>query len=206
MKHVKDAWNEDYIKRGRLWGGTRHSIPDLPKGCRILELGCGNGTTLSGLLKHRYELVAIDFSDEATQISKKIVDKNPCTDVIVADARQLPFATRSFDAIIAFHIVGHMLQDCRELVIRDSIRVLRKGGQLFFRDFSVNDMRAGSGVKVEPDTYCRGLGIFTHYFDENEVLSLFAQLNVQSLTSNRWTMRIHGKNVVRAEIVAFFSK
>ena len=38
---------------GPLWGGAVHSLPALPDHARVLELGCGNGKTLSAMNRQR---------------------------------------------------------------------------------------------------------------------------------------------------------
>ncbi len=50
MSLFRDAWENGYRTRGRIWGGSPGHIPPLTAAGRVLELGCGDGKTLSFLL------------------------------------------------------------------------------------------------------------------------------------------------------------
>ncbi|MDD1757286.1 MAG: class I SAM-dependent methyltransferase [Methanotrichaceae archaeon] len=197
------AWDKDYQSRGRLWGGNVKGIPDQPMGSRVLELGCGSGKTLSAMQERPWKIVALDFSQEALRLSRS---GNPYIDLLLADVSCLPFHDRSFDAIFAFHITGHLLQDKRELLAAEVARVMRGDGRFFFREFELNDMRKGQGAEVERLTFRRGKGVITHYFTEEETINLFSELLPISIKLHKWKMRVAGRDFFRAEIDAVFSK
>src|SRR5512137_1226215 len=106
--HLK-AWNRDYSSRGRLWAGGVKDLPNLPEGSVVLELGCGNGKTFSAMLGQPWCIVALDVSMAAVRLCC-IHGKNKGA-FLAADACCLPFQDGSFDAIFAFHILGHVLFD-----------------------------------------------------------------------------------------------
>lgn len=139
-------------------------------------------------------------------MSRRIVGGHVGADILVADARHLPFPAGTFDVVIAFHVISHMLQEDRKKIASESARLLRRGGQLLFRGFSVEDMRAGSGAIVEEGTSRRGAGILTHYFTDKEVLLLFDTLMPETIHIHRWMMRVRGRDLARAEVTAVFSK
>jgi ubiquinone/menaquinone biosynthesis C-methylase UbiE len=197
------AWGKDYHSRGRLWGGGVKGIPDLPMGSKVLELGCGSGKTLSAMQERHWKIVALDFSQEALRLSRS---GNPYIELVLADVSCLPFHDRSFDAIFAFHITGHLLQDKRELLAAELTRVMRSNGKFFFREFELNDMRRGQGVEVERLTFRRGKGVITHYFTEDETINLFSELMLITIKLHKWKMRVAGRDFSRAEIDAVFLK
>jgi ubiquinone/menaquinone biosynthesis C-methylase UbiE len=199
-----DAWDRDYRSRGRLWGGGAKNLPELPEGSRVLELGCGDGKTLAAMQGRFWDVTAIDISPEALRLSRSAIGAE--VNLLLADARRLPFKGESFDAVFAFHVTGHVLQAGREQIAREVGRVLRHGGRHFFREFGAKDMRAGRGEEVEPGTFRRGGGVITHYFTEEEVANLFRDLEVQSLQTIRWKMRIKGEDFWRSEVEAVFLK
>jgi ubiquinone/menaquinone biosynthesis C-methylase UbiE len=206
MTDLSISWERDYAARGRLWGGSLHNIPDLTPGARVLEMGCGSGTTLGAILNRSWDIVAFDFSEKAAMLSRRFADGNDRVDSIVADARGLPFKDEAFDAVIAFHVIGHMPEHDRKLSSSEAARVLNVGGSLLFRDFSINDFRYGKGDEIECNTFRRGTGIITHYFKEPEVTDLFCVLRPVSLKSRRWTMKVRGNNLVREDVEAVFLK
>jgi ubiquinone/menaquinone biosynthesis C-methylase UbiE len=200
----RNAWEKDYQTRGRLWGGGLPSLPDLPSGSRVLELGCGNGKTLSAMISRPWTIAALDVSVEAVMLGRIAAQEK--ADFLVAEARFLPFRDQAFDAVFAFHVVGHVLRADREKMAYEATRVLKHGGKLFFREFGEEDMRSGIGVEVEPGTFRRGLGVTTHYFKEDEAEDLFSSMKHDTVLTHKWKMRVRGKDLLRAEVEAVFQK
>ncbi len=201
----KSAWDEDYRRRGDLWGGAPPPLPDLPAGAAVLELGCGNGKTLATLTRQPWSVTAVDISPRAVSLARRRPG-TAAANLVVADAACLPFRGEVFDAVFLVHVAGHLPETGRRNVASAVCRVLRPGGAAFFRAFSVEDMRAGKGVETEAQTFSRGNGIITHYFTETEVEELFAPLAPVSVRTRRWQMRIRGGDLPRAEIEAVFRK
>jgi len=196
------AWDRDYCSRGRLWGGGVRNVPHLPEGTAVLELGCGDGKTLSGM-PGGWKIAALDISSQALQLTRRAL---PDARLILADARLLPIQEESFDAVFAFHVTGHQLLQEREALAREVARVLVPGGKLFFREFGREDMRLGQGEEVEAGTFRRGEGIITHYFTEREVVELFSDLRAISVATHRWTLCVGGTDLARADGEAVFRK
>lgn len=201
-----NPWDNDYQQRGRLWGGSAHSLPRLPCGSRILELGCGDGKTTASLAEADCSVTAIDFSSHAVSLCRQTCSDPDLVRVLIADIRKTPFRNESFDIVIASHITGHLSLFGRRDLSSEVLRLLVPAGTIYFRDFSVGDFRYGYGKETETGTFTRKNGIATHYFTEGEVLALFTGLVVQSLVQHRWEMRVRGMVFPRAEIVAEFKK
>ncbi len=199
--HLK-AWDKDYARRGRLWGGAVLDLPALPEGSIVLELGCGDGKTLSAL-PGGWSVVGLDISPQALRLARRA---RPDANLILADVGCLPLREQSFDAVFAFHVAGHLRAADRRALAREAARALVPGGRLFFRDFCDQDMRAGLGDEVESGTFRRGSGILTHYFAEDEVKELFCDLQPISIGTHCWKMRVKGEDHLRAEVVAVFLK
>jgi len=202
MDMTRKSWDSDYSCRGRLWGGGVRGLPDLPAGSRILELGCGDGKTLSAMPRG-WRVAALDISLPALRLC------NPFhlhCDLILAGAERLPFKSESFDAVFAYHIAGHLLLPGRRALAAEAERVLLPGGRLFFREFSREDMRMGEGQEVEEATFLRGAGIITHYFTQSETRELFCHLVPLSIKSNCWKMRVKGSDLLRSQVEAVFLK
>ena len=201
-----DRWENDYARRGRVWGGAVHYLPPVAPGGRVLELGCGNGKTCTALLAAGADVTGVDFSQSAVRMCREAIRGFPHGDVIVADARNLPFTAGSFGTVTAFHVMGHLTTEDRHRSAREAARVLRSGGTLYFSGFSREDFRAGTGCETEPQTFCKKNGIATHYFTEEEVRALFYDLVPASCATRRWTLSVRGKKYPRAEIAAVFNK
>lgn len=222
--NLRDSWDLFYLRSGRSWGGITRDIPELPCGSRVLELGCGSGKTLRGMIGRGWRIVAIDISPGALRLSRSIKEKVFVTfdkggdagttsskeihgdlELVAADGRLLPFRDEAFDAVFAFHVVGHLVRPQRSVMAGEIIRVTRRGGLVFFRGFSFDDLRAG-GEEIEEGTFIRGDGTITHYFTEDEVLDLFKPLLNFSIDTVKWRMRIEGVDLIRSEMRASFRK
>jgi SAM-dependent methyltransferase len=204
------AWNREYQQKGRIWRGAPPKLPNLPAGSRVLELGCGNGKTLAAMLKRTWRVAALDLSPLAVRLgggmAASLRDAPSEADLLVADVASLPFQDDVFDAVFAFHVIGHLRENDRHRAALEAARVLKADGRLFFLEFGVEDMRAGKGEEVEPRTFRRGGGILTHYFSEGEVQELFEMLRPISIGTDRRLTRIRGRDHVRAEVEGEFIK
>ena len=206
MNSDASCWDKDYGLRGKLWGGAVHNLPTIGVGSRVLELGSGNGKSFSALTSRGLAVTAIDFSPRAALMSHHVALQAGAGAVAIADARQLPFSAGTFDAVIAIHIIGHMCENDRERIVNESMRVLKEEGVLWFSGFACEDLRFGKGRLVEPQTFERANGTVTHYFSEKEVQELFYGLAPIKVTTERWMMRVRGKDHIRAEITGIFKK
>lgn len=102
---------------------------------RILDLGCGTGQCIPGLMA-RYkgaEIVGLDIALPMLRQARKRgrwLRKPRC---VCADAERLPFADASFDLVIS----NLMMQWCVDLeaLFADLQRILKPGGLLMFTSF-----------------------------------------------------------------------
>jgi len=201
----RDSWEAEYRARGRLWGGVVRSLPDLSPGSRVLDLGCGDGKLLEATRGCGWALTALDFSENAAQLCKK-KSLSSVSALVTGNARALPFRHNAFDAVLAFHVIGHLDRKDRRTAAREIFRVLIPGGQLFFSGFSRFDLRYARGMMVEEASYMRGNGIVTHYFSRDEIVGLFSELDPVSVSFHEWTMQVRGKNLRRSEVYGVFTK
>lgn len=182
-------FEEDYRARGRRWGGAV-SLPSLPSGSLVLECGCGNGKSLAAM--GAWHAVGIDISPSAVRLAPGS---------LLGDVRALPFSDAVFDAVFCRHVLGHLLLSDRFLGAAEMFRVLKPSGRVFFTGFSRGDFRYGKGELVEPHTFLRGDGIFTHYFDAASLREVFGEGEIY-VTS--WTMHVRGTAYPREEIHGVF--
>jgi ubiquinone/menaquinone biosynthesis C-methylase UbiE len=153
-----------------------------------------------------WNVTGIDISPRAIQLARKTSPAIQEINLAVADVRQIPFGAGSFDAVFAFHILGHLSAAYRADALQEICRVTRTGGRVFFRDFSTRDFRYGRGRETEQGTFLRGNGIRTHYFSMTEVTGMFTGFLTESADTSTWTMRVKGTEYERSEITAIFCK
>jgi SAM-dependent methyltransferase len=112
----------------RVW--QRLAIPRLG-GQDILEVGCGIGTLVADMADAGYTCVAIDRSPQMVAATRARLRRQgiPASRASVqqADARALPFADASYDAVVSTFPTDY-IADPRALA--EIVRVLRPGGRL----------------------------------------------------------------------------
>ncbi len=200
------AWDTEYRQQGRLWSGKQTDVPQLQKGAMALELGCGDGKTLSALAKQDCDLVGIDISPAALRIARSALTRDgQSAQLLQGDVTALPFDDEAFDAVVAYHVLDHVYHEDREAASEEIFRVLRPGGTLFFRGFSREDLRSKKGEQVEEATVLRGNGILYHYFKIDEVQGLFNELDPLEVRVRKWKMG-NKEELTRSFVLGTFRK
>lgn len=98
-------------------------MPILP-GDRVLELGVTNTDIISYVQRKGGVYVGIDINPVAVEKVKK---EAPEEQLIIADARKLPFENESFDKVISIHTLEHIRYLSE--VFAELYRVTKQGGQ-----------------------------------------------------------------------------
>jgi SAM-dependent methyltransferase len=99
---------------------------------RILDCGCGPGglwrETLTSVLGD-CQVVLADLSEGMVREARNALARHrPFKGFQVADIAALPFADKTFDVVIANHMLYHVFH--RQKALQEVSRVLRAGGQL----------------------------------------------------------------------------
>jgi SAM-dependent methyltransferase len=122
-QYVTDA---NLAARQRLWQTSARDVDfdlytwvlSMVEGDDVLDVGCGNGAYLA---RHRGAIGA-DLSHGMLLAARARCD----APLVCADAQWLPFASASFDTVLAPHMLYHVPD--RRLAARELRRVLRPGG------------------------------------------------------------------------------
>jgi ubiquinone/menaquinone biosynthesis C-methylase UbiE len=128
-------------------GLMRHG--PLAQGASVLEIGAGTGRIALPLLERGISITGVDISERMTErLQAKYLAgraERPelswgALSVTLADNVQLPFASDSFDAVIAVHVL-HLITEWRK-ALDEALRVLRSGAPLLLGQ----DMSNGSPI------------------------------------------------------------
>ena len=113
----REAWPDFRTELRTILGLAR-----LTGDARVLEVGCGSGELLRSLSGGSSLAVGVDLSAAGLGIARgKAL-------VACASAQALPFEDGSFDAVVAQHLIEHLIEP--ESALGEWRRVLRPGGRL----------------------------------------------------------------------------
>lgn len=115
---------------GRL---DRYPIPDIPlpagRGRRLLDVGCSWGRWSLAAGAAGYDTVGIDPSLGAVMAARRVARQvGSANRYLVGDARHLPFAAATFDAVFSYSVLQHFSESDAEQAVAEMGRLLRPGG------------------------------------------------------------------------------
>jgi SAM-dependent methyltransferase len=99
----------------------------LPERPGVLELGSGAGVRSTRILAERGRLTGVDISAEQVRRARERV---PGATFIRADFTEIALEPKSFDAVVAFHVLNHVPQRELSPLLRRIAAWLRPGGYL----------------------------------------------------------------------------
>ena len=110
----------------------------------VIDVGCGSGAIAIGVAKRcpGAKVTAVDTWGQAWEYSRQLCERNAALEQVAdrvsfqqAGASSLPFADASFDAAVS-NLTFHEVADVKDkaLLVREALRVVRKGGRFVFQD------------------------------------------------------------------------
>lgn len=97
-------------------------LPARPNG-RLLDVGCGSGTTMQLMTQKGWVATGIDFDENAVQNAR-----TKGLDARLGELSSQNFANETFDAVVMGHVIEHVPHPLE--LIKECRRVLKKGGVL----------------------------------------------------------------------------
>jgi SAM-dependent methyltransferase len=153
--------------------------PLLPRGSAVLDCACGIGTQALGLAALGYPVVGSDLSPvAAARASREAIARSLALPVVAADMRALPFASGTFDVVLAAdNAVPHLLTPADLVAAAAEMRrVLRPGGRLVLTTRDYDSLRRDRPLSTPPQRNANGTVTFqlwhwnaegTHYDTEH---------------------------------------
>jgi ubiquinone/menaquinone biosynthesis C-methylase UbiE len=129
IRYLDKTRSTDFIQRIKQ---LKLALTDLHAGESAVDIGCGTGEdacALASLVGPRGHAVGLDLSSRmiATARQRATAGKLNVT-FVQADARKLPFADASFDAVSAERLLQHTPD--AEAVLHEMVRVAKPGGRI----------------------------------------------------------------------------
>ena len=100
----------------------------LPKGAKVLDVGCGNGMDAFYLEEKGFAVKAFDLSEEMLEYAKARESK---VDFEKADLKDFEYGTEEYDGIIASYSLIHLFKEDVPRVLSKIYEGLKPGGSFF---------------------------------------------------------------------------
>ncbi len=108
-----------------------HLISQLPKGAKVLDVGCGTGEQILQLQPLGFQVSGVEPSAEMRKYAES---KLPAGTVLDASILGLPFPEGTFDFVYAIEVLRYLNNEDNLSGLREIRRVLKPGG-IFFGTF-----------------------------------------------------------------------
>ncbi|HET9658115.1 MAG TPA: methyltransferase domain-containing protein [Kineosporiaceae bacterium] len=126
------------------------SLAGLYHGARVLDLGCGAGTTVQRLTtRHGLAAAGLDLSAQLTAAGRA---RSPGLPLLRGRAERLPLADASVDAVLAECVLS-LLPD-PAVALAEVARVLRTRGRIVIADLYARNHSAADDLRRLPDGSC----------------------------------------------------
>ncbi|WP_419168974.1 class I SAM-dependent methyltransferase [Halobacteriovorax sp.] len=129
LKSVASSYNSAGHDRSNVDNNLEFlKSQNIPKGSKILEVGCGTGTTSRWLYDNISEdVVGIDISESGINFARENSDK---VKYFLMSGDDLNFEENKFDIVISFDLVEHIPNIQKHF--SEVSRVLKPGGRYIF--------------------------------------------------------------------------
>lgn len=160
------------------------------EGMQVLEVGCGTGNQLAYYRNRGCLIAGIDLSAAMLRVARNRLGGNVF--VCQGDASALPWASQTFDLVLATFVLHEIPPRPRLMVLAEIERVLRYEGRLGFVDYHPEPWGSLKGLMVSCFNWVveRAAGRdhyshYRHFLKTGGVPSMINQFNLRIEDSKR---------------------
>jgi ubiquinone/menaquinone biosynthesis C-methylase UbiE len=125
---VAESYDDHYDRRkGRRYHShiSKYVISGLPKGGRLLDLGCGTGLFSKRYLAEGGSVAGLDIS---RMMISRARERCAAGDFSIANAEVIPFRDNSFDAVASLLVFTYLKEPAT--MLNEAYRVIKPGGAI----------------------------------------------------------------------------
>ena len=172
---------------------------DQYKGKKVLEIGCGAGIDSVEFARHGAIVTAIDFTENAVNLTKKSFREAgvKAVEVLKCDASELKFPDKSFDLVYSFGVLHHIKQI--DNVLSDISRILNETGEGVFMVYNRDSLLNAYSI------------LFLHrdeQLSEDELATRYSERNAGNpytkLYSKKEAEELFGKYFLKVDVSTYF--
>ncbi len=147
----------EFVHQFVRWSG----LNSLPRGSRILDVGCGIGGSARILAReYGFDVLGITISPEQVQRANELTPEQISCRFEVMDALDLKLQKGSFDGVLSVEAGPHMSD--KQIYANEMLRVLRPGGVLAVADWNRRDQDLALYTQIEKIVLRQLLHQWTH--------------------------------------------
>ena len=171
-------------------------LAEIPRGSRVLDVGCGLGATSVWLAEHlACRPTGVTLSDQQVQMARELAAEHQVeAEFQVMDAEHLEFE-ETFDAIWMVGVLGHL--PCQESFLRSAHRLIRSKGRFLLADWTVGPEVGESDYAALVEPVIKGMLMptivpvdsYVQWFEESE-FKVGKSVDITEETRKTWEQSV----------------
>jgi cyclopropane fatty-acyl-phospholipid synthase-like methyltransferase len=162
----------------------------LPRGSRILDVGCGNGLPATRELAVSHEVTGVDISQEQIARARTNV---PAATFVCGDVREVDLPAGAFDAIVALYLIDNIAREDYPALFRRLGGLLRPNGRLL--------LSAEPGDDAWQQYTWLGVPMFINTVPTDELVSLLEEAGLSVVSTELESQLEGGRRIEYAWII-----
>jgi SAM-dependent methyltransferase len=138
---------ERHYSPGRTWEAAMRGLLGLCRLGDVLDVGSGDGVLAALVAPRAKSVTCLDQSDKVIDAARRRLVDLDNVRFVVGDMQALPFAEKSFDAVLLMNCLTYANDPAR--VLAEAARVLRPGGVV-------------TGVTLREHTHAEAVAVYGH--------------------------------------------